>query len=336
MKLSHDPNETPTRKTNRDTKHVFGVQENRNTQIWNIRLAPSPNLTRTSHVPRNALEKNRNAPNTRNAFWHSINSRLSLGDSQNKHSNTTVSHTSHVAKETSESKRRCDSSETSASDLYIDWHPWLRAPHKNTCDTNVKQLETNARNDMRRLAMHRQIRPRKTAVGQLRFGNKLENPILRATRAKIMIILGALWNTALICLAKHGTRIDVWILIADANVTNARKSNLQREIHLGQNTDALHEPRHRTMIISFKNSSETHCWQFSICVKWDRKKRFSLNSQQRIRSHNLPLQTRAGTDSTTLKRNKTNMKRRHNETSLFHFYARTWIQLPDFRSKQRR
>ena len=43
MKLYHDPNETPTRKTNRNTKRVFGVQENGNTQIWNIRLAPSPN-----------------------------------------------------------------------------------------------------------------------------------------------------------------------------------------------------------------------------------------------------------------------------------------------------
>ena len=43
MKKSHDPNETPTRKTNRNTEHVFGVQENGNTQIWNIRLAPSPN-----------------------------------------------------------------------------------------------------------------------------------------------------------------------------------------------------------------------------------------------------------------------------------------------------
>ena len=87
---------------------------------------------------------------------------------------------------------------------------------------------------MRRRAMHRQIPPRKTAVGQLRFGNKFENPILRATRAKIMIILGALWNTALICLAKHGTRIDGWTLIADADVTYAQKSNLQRQIHLRQ------------------------------------------------------------------------------------------------------
>ena len=87
---------------------------------------------------------------------------------------------------------------------------------------------------MRRHAMHRQIRPRKTAVGQLRFGNKIENPILRATRAKIMIILGALWNTTLICLANHGTRIGGWTLIADADVTNGQKSNLQRQIHLRQ------------------------------------------------------------------------------------------------------
>ena len=116
---------------------VCKITETLKSKTFDLRRLPT--LTRTSHVPRNAPEKNKNAPNTRNAFWHSINSRLSRSDSQNKHSNTTVSHTSHVAKETSESKRRCVSSETSASNLYIDWHPWLHAPHKNTCDTNVKK-----------------------------------------------------------------------------------------------------------------------------------------------------------------------------------------------------
>ena len=161
MKLSHDPNETPTRKTNHNTKHVSGVQENGNTQIWNIRVAPSPNLTTTSHVPRNALEKNKNAPNTRNAFWHSIKSRLSHNDSQNKHSNTTVSHTSHVAKGASESKRRCLSSKTSASDLCIDWHPWLHAPHTHTHETqawknNSKQTHGTTCDDAQCIVKSRQ------------------------------------------------------------------------------------------------------------------------------------------------------------------------------------
>ena len=193
-----------------------------------------PTLTRTSHVPRNALEKNKNAPNTRNAFWHSINSRLSHSDSQNKHSNTTISHTSHVAKETSESKRRCVSSETSASDLYIDWHPWLHAHHTKTHATQAwKKTTRNKRKERNATTRrHRQIWPRKTAVRQLRFGNKIEIPEFRAPRAWIISILGALWTTTLICLAKHGTRIGGWTLIADADVTNGQKSNLQRQIHL--------------------------------------------------------------------------------------------------------
>ena len=113
---------------------------------------------------------------------------------------------------------------------------WLHAPHAQTPATHAwnKQLETNARNEMRRHAMQRQIPPRKTAVGQLRFGNKIENPFRPATRAWIITILGALWTTTLICLANHGTRIGGWILIADTDVTNGQKSNLQREIHLGQ------------------------------------------------------------------------------------------------------
>ena len=107
--------------------------------------------------------------------------------------------------------------------------------HTYTWDTSVKkQLETNARKDMRRRAMHRQIPPRKAAVGQLTFGNKIENPFRRATRAWIITILGALWTTTLICLANHGTRIGGWTLNADADVTNGEKSNLQREIHLRQ------------------------------------------------------------------------------------------------------
>ena len=172
--------------------------------------------------------------------------------------NTTVSHTtSHVAKETSESKRRCVSSETSACDLFIDWHPWVHAPHAQTPATPAwnKQLETNSRNHMRRHATQRQIPPRKTAVGQLRFGNKIENPILRSTRATIMILLGVFVEHHADLLCK--TWYKNWRLDTHRRCRCDKRSKIRSTTTdpPRPNTDALpwtHTPNH---------------WQFSRCVK---------------------------------------------------------------------
>ena len=77
----------------------------------------------------------------------------------------------------------------------------------------------------------------------------------------------------------------------------------------------FHELIHRTTIISWKKKPTplkltTGHFQFA-ANKIGRN--VSRNNQQRIRSHNLPLQTR---NNRLLKRYKTNMKTKHNETSL--------------------
>ena len=220
------------------------------------------------------------------SFWHSINSTLSHSDSQNKHSkNTTVSHTSHVAKETSESKRRCVSSETSACDQNIDWHPWLHAPHAQTPTTHAwnKQPETNAKNDTRRHAMQRQIPPRKTTVGQLRFGNKIENSILRATRAKIMIILGAFVEHHADLLGK--TRYKNWRLDTHRRCRCDKRSKIRSTTRdpPRPNTGALpwtQTPNHYNFIQKLLWNSPLAI--FNVRQIKSKKKRFSLNNQQRI------------------------------------------------------
>ena len=204
--------------------------------------------------------------------WHSMNSTLSRSDSQHKHPKTTVSHTSHVTKEASESKRRCVSSETSSPcDLNNDYnagfthHTRKHLRYKREAN-NSKQTQGTTCDDAQCNVKSR--REKLLSVNSDLEKKKLENPVLRATHAKIMIILGALWNTALICLANHSTRIDIWILIADTDVTNAQKSNLQREIHLGQaHRRTSMNPNTEPWWLRSKTHLELTTGHFSICGK---------------------------------------------------------------------